>query len=47
MNYFRSGEGESKLTAKEDQKVNEKPDGKTVQFADKLVKSTLTPTEQK
>ncbi|KAF1758270.1 hypothetical protein GCK72_014728 [Caenorhabditis remanei] len=43
MLNFRSDTGVSKLTATEEQKVVEKPNGKKIQFADKMVKSTITP----
>ncbi|CCD70612.1 Lipoprotein [Caenorhabditis elegans] len=42
-----SEKGISKLTVPEERKIVEKPNGKKVQFADKLIKSTLTPTEKK
>ncbi|CAI2351256.1 unnamed protein product [Caenorhabditis sp. 36 PRJEB53466] len=37
-----SATGVSKLTSPADQKVTEKPGGKKIQFAEKLVRSTLT-----
>ena len=47
MLNFRSDTGVSKLTATEEQKVVEKPNGKKIQFADKMVKSTITPGAKK
>ncbi|CAL2041042.1 unnamed protein product [Caenorhabditis brenneri] len=38
-----SSNGVSKLTAADEQKVVEKPNGKKIQFAEKIVKSTVTP----
>ncbi|PIC35379.1 hypothetical protein B9Z55_014759 [Caenorhabditis nigoni] len=39
--------GANKLTAPEEQKAVEKPNGKKIQFADKIVKSTITPGAKK
>ncbi|CAR98466.1 Protein CBG26449 [Caenorhabditis briggsae] len=39
--------GANKLTIPEEQKAVEKPNGKKIQFADKIVKSTITPGAKK